>query len=144
MLVGAFFACTLKDAFGLMLTHVLHQIYTNRLDRKVNSMDTAKAQTTTASEGKSEYGSKTNPLSARDALALAMHELHRLDDALTDLSVLNHELLCNVCADDAQDAFAATLRLTNRILGAEVDECVNVANKVQYTIWDLNRTQADN
>lgn len=93
----------------------------------------------TEAKTKADYGSKGNPLTSRDALALAHNELERVCCALEDLGESARSMIQLAQMQEGHEEYAAFLRIFERVLNAEFDECSKVSERVFYALQQARK-----
>lgn len=78
-----------------------------------------------------------SPLSARDALALALNELERLACVLEDFAESARTMINVASMNDDHKEYAAFLRNFERILHVELDECGHIEEMISPTLYKL-------
>ena len=94
------------------------------------------AQELTEAVGRLEKALGANELSPTDALCLALGELERLECVLDDLA-RSVRTMINLAAGFEEDSLTSTLRIYERVLFTEYDECCNTSEKVAQTLNKL-------
>lgn len=100
-------------------------------------MATSTTRKRTTEQPKAQYGTKENPLSEHDALSLAYAELERMGCVLDDLAKSVRTLINLAMMDDDHEEYASTLRIYERVLYSEFDECSKVSGRVHDTLWSV-------
>lgn len=97
-------------------------------------MTTSTTKKQTATQAKAPYGSKDNPLTPLDALEVASVELERLCCVLEDMAESTRAMIQLADMDSERREYAAMLRIFERVLNSEFDECSKADERICHTI----------